>query len=43
MVLVCNNDECPHYTGGHTRFKARCCMEDCPYCGQEMVRTDIKS
>jgi hypothetical protein len=41
-MLKCENDDCPFLRANEKRFRARCCTEDCPYCGQEMVRTDIK-
>ncbi len=41
-MLRCENEDCPFLSANEKRFRARCCMEDCPYCGQEMVRTDIK-
>jgi len=41
-MLHCVNDDCPFLRANEKRFRARCCIEDCPYCGQEMVRTDIK-
>lgn len=39
-MLRCENDECPFLRANDTKFRARCCMEVCPYCGEDMIKGD---
>lgn len=38
-MLVCNNENCPFLVTNERKFLARCCMDYCPYCGEDMENT----